>query len=436
MEGAMRAVLMGLMTLLPAMAILTKAGPAAAAPASDQAAVPQTLDQAEPPFPGDFTWLNGGNYQPEALLQTGPFTWTLLVDTYYGYSFNAPKDGTVFPTTTAPRHNEFNLNYGLLGVEVTGVPNVLGKLVLQMGNYVDTITGTDSSVGRGAYTGLTNLRNVQQAWLGYHFPVLHGMNLVTGIFPAYIGLESYVPQENWNYTHAVVSDFTPYYLTGASLQLYPRPDLLAQLWLVNGWQSLSKQTDAPGLGWSLNWRPTDRLSLTHNFLGGAFESDPSRVRYYADNVLQWQYARQPLPWIKSLALNATADLGYNTAGTQLPATWLGGGTLAHRVEFNDQWALGLRGSFFADPQKLVALPLPGGQAIPDGALTAAEATATLDFKPVPWLLYRLEYRHDWSSIPYIAGPGGITPPAGNGAGFSPDLRTNGDRLTLNATLRF
>lgn len=403
---------------------------------SDKAAAPQTLDQAEPPFPGDFSWLNGTNDQPQALLQTGPVTWTLLVDTYYGYSFNTPKDGTVFPTTTAPRHNEFNLNYGLLGVEVTGVPNVMGKLALQVGNYVDTITGTDTSVSRGAYNGLASLRNVQQAWVGYHLPVLHGLNVLTGIFPAYIGLESYLPQENWNYTHAVLSDWTPYYLTGAALQLYPRQDLLAQLWLVNGWQSLSKQTTSPGLGWSVTWRPNDRLSLTHNFLGGAFDSDASRLRLYADNIVQWQYARQPLPWIKSLAVSATADLGRETAGVTLPATWFGGGTLAHRIEFDDHWALGLRTSAFADPQKLVALGLPAGQALPDGTLVAAEGTATLDYKPLPWLLYRLEYRHDWSSLPYIAGSGGITPPGGDVQGFAPDLRTNGDRLTLNATLRF
>jgi hypothetical protein len=404
--------------------------------ASDLAAVPQKLDQTAPPFPGDYTWLNGSNYQPTSLLQTGPFTWTLLIDTYYGYSFNTPRDGTVFPTTTAPRHNEVNLNYGLLGVEVTGVPNLLGKLVLQTGNYVDTITGTDASVGRGAYGGLTNLRNVQQAWLGYHFPVLHGMNLLTGIFPAYVGLESYIPQENWNYTHALLSDFTPYYLTGVALQLYPRQDLLTQLWVVNGWQSLSKVNDVPGLGWSVTWRPSERLSLTHNFLGGAFEADPGRLRLYTDQILQWQYARQPLPWIKSLAINATADLGYDSVGKLQPATWLGGGTLAHRIEFSDNWALAIRGSMYADPQRLVALPLPAGQALPDGALTAAEATATLDYKPLPWLLYRLEYRHDWSSLPYIAGPGGVTPPATNAGSFQPDLRTQGDRLTVNATLRF
>ncbi|MBC7541265.1 MAG: hypothetical protein H7338_00890, partial [Candidatus Sericytochromatia bacterium] len=83
-----------------------------------------------------------------------------------------------------------------------------------------------------------------------------------------------------------------------------------------------------------------------------------------------------------------------------------------------------------------ALALPAGQVAPDGALMAAEATANLDYKPTPWLLYRLEYRHDFSNVPNIAGPGGITPATPGDAAFRPDLRTNGGRVTLNATVRF
>lgn len=386
--------------------------------------------QAEP----DFTWLNGTNYQPASPLTTGPLTWTLMVDTYYGYSFNRPADHTVFPTTTAPRHNEFNVNLATLGLEVTEYKHLFGKLTLQAGNYVDTITGTDATAARGAYSSLASLRHLQQAYAGHHFEVLSGLNLVMGLFPAYIGLDSYLPQENWNYTHNLLSDFTPYYLMGLMAQLYPRPDLKTELWLVNGWQSLSKYGEGVGVGYSINWRPTERLSLTHNVLAGNFEADQTRTRYYTDNTVQWKYAVAPFPGVEYLAVAAAADYGYNTASTQiggLAGTHLGGAALLHRTEFNPEWGLTLRTSFYDDPQKLVALSLPGGQAVP-GGLTAYEGTVTLDYKPSEWMLYRLEYRHDQSNVPYIAGPGGVTGPAG----FTPDLRTSGDRLTANATVRF
>lgn len=389
-------------------------------------------------FAGDTTWLNGSNYQPKSLLTMGPLTWTLMVDTYYGYSFNRPADHTIFPTTTAPRHNEFNLNMGLLGLEVTQAEHIFGKLVLQTGNYVDTITGTDATVTRGAYTGLTNMRHVQQAYAGHHFPVLGGLNLVAGLFPAYIGLDSYIPQENWGYSHNLCSDFTPYYLQGLMAQLYPRPDLKTELWLVNGWQSLSKFGDGMGVGYSVNWRPTERLSLSHNFLGGNFEADQSRTRLFTDNTVQWKYAvgGEGKPY-KHHAVAAVADLGYNTASTApggAAATPLGGLALLHRTEFNDQWAATVRGSTFYDPQGLVALALPGGGSAPAG-LMPAELSANVDYKPQPWVLYRLEYRHDLANVPYISGPGGITAPAGT-TGFTPDYVRAGDRVTANVTVRF
>lgn len=405
------------------------------------AAQPARAEHPEPStaitgFAGDYAWMNGSNYQPASLLSMGPLTWTLMVDTYYGYALAAPKDHTVFPTTTAPRHHEIGVNLGLVGFEVTEYKHLFGKLMLQHGHYVDTITGPDASVGRGAYAGLSNMRHVQQAYAGHRFDVLNGLNLVMGLFPAYIGLDSYIPQENWNYTHNLLSDFTPYYLMGAMAQLYPRADLKTELWLVNGWQTLAKVNEGFGLGYSVNWRPTERLSLTHNLLAGNFEVDPARTRIYSDNTVQWKYLVAPAgSWYKHHAVAAALDAGWNSAGATLPGTGLGGAALLHRTELNDQWAFTLRGSAFQDPQKLVALVPPGGATLDPGPLTAAEGTATLDFRPSPWILYRLEYRHDQASIPYVAGPGGITAPAG-ATGFVPDFRTAGDRLTLNATVRF
>jgi hypothetical protein len=241
----------------------------------------------------DGAWLNGSNPLRVEPLRTGPLTWTLMVDTYYGWAGNRPADHTVFPTTTAPRHNEINLNLGLLGVELTEREGIFGKLVFQGGNYVDTIFGPDPTVNRGAYNSLAGLRNIQQAWAGQRFPVLSGLNIVMGLFPAYIGIDSYLPQENWNYSHNLCSDFTPYYLQGVMAQLYPRPDLKTELWLVNGWQTLGKVGEGFGAGYSVAWRPNNDLSLTHNVLGGQLGDDPTRQRLFMDNSVQWRYAVQP-----------------------------------------------------------------------------------------------------------------------------------------------
>ena len=77
-------------------------GADAGAPVLKPDAGPPALDVREPPFAtGDYSWMNGNNYQPQPMFVPGPFTWTLLLDVYYGYDFNKPEDHTIFPATTA-----------------------------------------------------------------------------------------------------------------------------------------------------------------------------------------------------------------------------------------------------------------------------------------------------------------------------------------------
>lgn len=409
------------------------------APASGSAAATESAPPQ--PFPGDLGWMNGTNSNPPSTATAGPIAVSMLLDTYYSYSFNHPADHTIFPTISAPRHNEFNLNLGYIGMELTGIPNTIGKFVVQGGNEVDMVNGVDPTINpptaRGAFSSINSLRYVREAFVGYHFDVLYGFNLTAGIFPAYVGMESYEPQENWNYTHNLVCDFTPYYLQGISAQLFPLQTLKTELWFFNGWQTMAKLTDAFGYGYVVEWHPTDHFSLRQNFLTGNVNlGDPSRLRIYMDQGLQWKYGENCFG-TKYCALAAIFDAGYETAGTNgaTPATMLGA-ALLHRTQLTDQWSTTERVSYYDDPQHLVALTPPAGT-LANGDLQAGEATVGVDYKVNPWLTYRLEYRHDFSrNVPYIAGPGGITPPSPSTIGFTPDLRYSGDRITLNSTLRF
>jgi hypothetical protein len=73
---------------------------------------------------------------------------------------------------------------------------------------------------------------------------------------------------------------------------------------------------------------------------------------------------------------------------------------------------------------------------------AWDTTETFDYMPSQFVTFRVEYTHRWASVPYFAGPGGVTPAGGDqGApgsmvtGFTPDLRQNEDRLTLALMIR-
>jgi hypothetical protein len=414
---------------------------------AEQAPTDKPLDVREPPFGEfDFDWMNGNNTQPQSLLGMGPVTWSLYVDTYYAWQFRRPIDHTIFPTTTAPRHDEISLNLAHIGVDVTGLDGPTGRLYLQYGSIVETIAGQDTTTTRGFYLTNRLLQYVQQAAAGWHFHWLHGVNAELGIFPSYVGLESYLPEENWCYTHAFLADATPYYFFGFRGQVFTSARLKVELWVVNGWQTFGEWHEARAGGYLWNWRPRGWLSIVNSvYAGQEAQGDPDSVRVYSDNNVQVRYFESPgRPFLRSLAFSLVGDIGYEHRGNA-PSGPMGGVTLTHRWDWTARWKSSLRGDFLYDRTQAISPKFPVGAAYPwrgTNPFFAAGITATVDFWPSPWLVTRLEYAHRIANQPLFTGPDGITGPGGllpasaaAAMTFTPDLRRTDDRLLLNLTLR-
>jgi hypothetical protein len=377
-------------------------------------------------------------------LTVGPLTWSIYIDAYYAYQFWAPIDHTIFPTTVGARHDEISFNLGILGVDVTGLDGPIGRLYIQYGSNVETTAGQDPTVMRGYFLSASVFKYIQQAAVGWHFHWLHGVNVEIGIFPSYVGLESYYPQENWSYTHAFVSDATPYYFFGARIQLFPTARLKVELWLVNGWQTFGEWHETRAGGYYLNWRPREWLSLVNSFYAGQeVENDPNSVRPYTDNNVQVRYYNGAgKRSIFSAAFSLTADIGYQTRTAPALGGWMGGLSLANRVAWTPWLATTVRGDVFYDERGAIIQQLPLGnpyQLPSSGPYLLGGVSITQDVQPSPWVLFRVEYSHRWSNQPYLAGHGGITSPSGVQAPFTPtfmpDLRTSDNRLIVSATLR-
>jgi hypothetical protein len=437
MLAAMRAALLCLLVSSPALA--------------DEATPPpaeQPLDVREPTFGEfDFAWMNGNNPQPESLLKTGPLTLSLYIDTYYGYQFHRPIDHTIFPTTTAPRHDEISLNLAHIGADVTGLDGPIGRLYIQYGSTVETIAGQDTTTTRGFYLTNRLLQIVQQAAAGWHFHYLHGVNAELGIFPSYVGLESYLPEENWAYNHAFMSDFTPYYFFGFRGQLFLTRRMKLELWVVNGWQTFGQWHESRAGGYLWNWRPREWLSLVNSlYAGREAKGDPDSLRVYTDNNLQIRYYKSPTPSCipRSMAISVVADLGHEHRGNA-PSGWMGGAQIAHHIEWTERWKTGIRFDIYDDETQAISTKFPVGSVYPwlgTGPLLVGGGSITVDYWPSPWMLTRLEYSHREANQPYFSGHNGITGPGGlpptdpvAQASFTPDLVTSDDRITFNLTLR-
>jgi hypothetical protein len=403
------------------------------------------LDVREPPFGEfDYAWMNGNNPQPSSLLTMGPVTWSLYVDTYYAWQTHRPIDHTIFPTTTAPRHNEISLNLAHVGIDVTGLDGPIGRLYIQYGSIVETIAGQDNTTTRGFFLTNRLLQYVQQAAAGWHFHWLHGANLEAGIFPSYVGLESYLPEENWSYAHAFLADATPYYFFGLRGQLYTSQRFKLELWVVNGWQTFGQWHEGRAGGYLWNWRPTGALSLVNSvYVGQEAQGDPDSLRVYSDNDLQLKYYDAPnSKLLRSMAFSLVGDVGWEHR-SNAPSGPMGGITLSHRWDWTQRWKSTLRGDFLYDQTQAISPRFPVASPYPwpgTNPLFAAGLTTTLDFWPSPWLVTRLEWSHRIANQPLFTGDAGITgpgglPPTSTSPPFTPDLRHTDDRILINVTLR-
>jgi len=408
------------------------------------------LADTEEPFSGDFTWLNGSNRQPSSLLKVKPISLSVYVDTYFLIQFHNPVDHTAFPSTVAPRHNEASLNLASIGALLppnaidTPAGGPIAELDLQYGAQTQTIAAQDTTTQRGFFLASPAFAPIRVATAGWHFHWMQGANLEVGIFPSYFGLESYLTQENWNYLRTFMSDFTPYYFSGARVQVYPTKKTKIELWAINGWQTFGQWHEAGGAGYLLAFRPSERVALsTAGYVGSENPSDESIVRFYTDHDAQVQLFKRSSGALRSIALCGAFDLGYETAGRATPGSGRAGAFVAGRFEWARGIATTLRSQTYFDEGQVLVPPFPIGSPYvrPDmnKAFVGSGLAATIDYLPSPWLVVRLEYEHRGANIPLFSGRGGITgpngAPAASPASFTPDLRRFDDRAVLALILR-
>ena len=423
-----------------------------AAPAADS-----STRKAEPFAFADFTWLNGNTRQKSSILDSKYFTGEFRLDVNYVYDFNRPKDHTLVGSSELGRAQEFIVQQLGIGGDFH-VDHVRGRVMTQIGAYSTMTPRNDASPSRGQGNLDNAYRYVSEAYGGYHWDTWNGINLDAGIFMSYVGLFSYYNFDNWAYQPSFVSSNTPWYFTGLRLQTFPSDKLKVEYWLINGWQSYAMFNDVPGFGMQIMYRPTGDVSvLTNNYFGYDTPGNPARARFHTDNSVQLKYYESSSGLLTKAATSITVDAGCENGGgvscfsdkAGAPAQYFLGYMLYNRLWFNhDKVGVTIGGGSITNPGRYLVLvpPINGATATtgssyfsasPGDPYHAWDASATLDLMPDQWTTFRFEYNYRAASVPYFAGPGGVTPLGGNqGAagstvqGFTPDLRKNESRMTF------
>ncbi len=441
-------------SLMPAPGTSTAAKPSEASPvsgtpvSSPQEASPDKKKKIDPFSDWDWTWLNGNPRTKDIYWDTKFFTPEIRTDLNYNWQNHHPGDHSLGGSSEIFREGEVQMEQLGVGGDFHW-DNVRARFMTQYGMYSETTPRNDPSPANGEWDLDTAYRYLSEAYGGYHFNVMDGINVDAGIFLSYIGLFSYYNFDNWAYQPSYVSSNTPWFFNGVRIQVFPTAHLKIEPWLINGWQSYGSANNRPGLGGQIKWTPYPWMNIIFNNYGLGNDDlyAPGRARIHTDDSIEIRYYDRPAKkGLDKMAFSFTGDLGCEYgAGVSCTGDHRGGpkqsfigGMLYNRWWFDrDRFGLTLGGGAINNPGRyLVLLPPINGETAPSAALNspyftenpgdkfkAWDGSLTFDWMPKQYITFRVEgdYRH--ANVPYWSGRGGITPP--------PYIGTAGDVINGN-----
>lgn len=426
------------------------------------------------PFEGmDQSWYNGSDRRDSSVLQGKYVSWNILVDANATHSFNDPIDHTVVGSTALARNDEMEVSCAAIGGDFV-FGDAHGRIMTQFGTRSTLVPRNDLSAFRGQYNLADVYRYISEAYAGYHFNVMHGINVDGGMFMSYIGLNSYYQVENWEYQASFTSDNTPWFFNGIRVQIFPTPHLKIEPWIINGWQSYGMFNALPGFGGNITWIPSSNVKLlTNDYYGADAAGLPGRHRFHSDNSFLYRYYNHPQSkGVTRMAFSLTGDIGFEKgdgvngfnnkdSATKGPAQYFASVMAYNRIWFAKSklaWCIG--GGWMKNPGRYLVLA-PTGDASPfpnqynptqpagthpftenpGDQFSGWDASTNISWMPNQSIEFRLEYVHRESDVPYFAGQGGVTSPTGYtytpipASGWVPDLVKSEDRVIIAVLFR-
>ncbi len=460
-------------TALAAVMLTQTAKAQSANPNDGTPAVEVTPSAPKVPWDGfDLSWINGNDRRDSSIFHIPYFTPSILVDCNVTHSFNNPNDHTVVGSTALSRNDEMVISAVNLGGDFN-FGNAHARIMTQFGTRAEVVPRNDLSPYRGQYDLADAYRYLDEAYAGYHFDVMYGINIDFGLFMSYIGLNSYYQQENWEYQASYTSDNTPWFFNGIRIQIFPSKYLKIEPWIINGWQSYGSFNALPGLGTNITWIPNERLKLlTNDYWGTDAAGLVGRHRFHSDNSFLYKYysPKGKRRGITKMAFSATADIGFeqgdgvngfnNSDPVNNPAQYFVSWMVYNKIWFaKNHLGLYCGGGWMNNPGRYLVLA-PTGDASPfpnpynptqtagthpftenpGQQFTGWDCSAGLSWMPNQSLEIKAEWVHRESSVPYFAGPGGVTSPSGYTytplpSGWAPDLQRSENRVVLAVEFR-
>jgi hypothetical protein len=313
-----------------------------------------------------------------------------FADIYYAYNFNRPARACAVIGGVATfnclrnfdvTHNSFSLNLAEVALEKKPTADSRGgfRIDLDYGPAAAMVTAFEPG-------GVGIFQNIEQAYVSYLAPAGSGLQLDFGKFVTPAGNEVIETKDNWNYSRGLLFTLAiPYYHMGARAAYTVNDKVSVTGYLVNGWNNAVDNNTAKTVIGSVTLKPNAAFTLVENYIGGPEQTNDNKDwRHLSDTVATYTATKQ-------VSLAANYDYGQEKEGLT-EVKWQG---IAGFVRFtpNDWFALSPRLEWFDDKNGFSTGTVQ----------KITEATVTLEFKHKDGFLTRVEYRGDFSNIPFFIG---------------------------------
>jgi len=296
-----------------------------------------------------------------------------FADVFYVYDFNQPQGTERQPFLfNHNRHNEFNLNLGLINFHVEHT-KYRANFALQSGTYANDNYVSEPGV----------LKNIFEANIGISLNSKNNLWLDAGVLPSHIGFESAISMVNMTLTRSLLAENSPYFLTGAKLTYTPTDKWEVTALIVNGWQRIQRLegNSIPSFGTQVNFRATEKVTLNWNTFIGTDDPDTTRrMRYFNDFYGKIQISEK-------FGLIAGFDIGVQQRikGSSSYNLWFSP-IIIGQYTINNTWKTALRAEYYQDKKGVI---------IPTGTTNGFQTSGfslNLDYSPIQYIVCRIEGR--------------------------------------------
>lgn len=293
-----------------------------------------------------------------------------FLETYYAYDFSNPMTDAKLPFMyNYNRHNEFNINNGLIRTQLQ-FGNAYASIAIHAGTYVDDNYASE------------DIKLFSEAYVGMYFNNTKKSSIEVGIMPSYIGFESATTATNLTLTRSILAENSPYFMTGIKYNYKPNDKLSFSGLVTNGWQRINRpdKTVIPALGTQLTYKPSEKTTLNWStFIGKEFYGTELAMRYF--NNLYWDNS-----WNSKWRTILGFDFGIQDSSSlnDKHLFWMSPVLIA-QYSISPKWQTAFRVEYYQDENNVIIAT--------SDAFKTSGASINLDYLPNSKVKLRTEARY-------------------------------------------